>query len=349
MESSDDKAYMQRALQLANGGLGSVSPNPLVGCVIVAGGKIIGEGFHQVFGGPHAEVNAVNAVEDKKRLEGANVYVTLEPCSHHGKTPPCAELLASLNVGRVVIATNDPNPMVNGSGVAKLMAAGINVEVGLLRDEAQKQNKRFFTYHNQRRPYVILKWAQTKDGFIARSDHSSKWISDSGSRQLVHKWRTEEDAILVGKSTAHYDNPQLTARDWAGKNPLRIVIDRKRSLDPDLNLFTDNIKTIVYTLSASGKQGNVECVKLPENDFLTNLLYDLYERQVQSLIVEGGSFTINRFISQKLWDEARVFISEAEFIDGIKAPSLNSNTFSETKILKDRLLFYSNTLINGRA
>ncbi|XOV92077.1 MAG: bifunctional diaminohydroxyphosphoribosylaminopyrimidine deaminase/5-amino-6-(5-phosphoribosylamino)uracil reductase RibD [Bacteroidota bacterium] len=342
MEPTSDKVFMKRALQLAEGGMGTVSPNPLVGCVIVSEGKIIGEGSHQAYGGPHAEVNAVNSVKDKDQLIGSTVYVTLEPCSHHGMTPPCSDLLITSKVSRVVIAARDNNPLVNGTGIKKLNSAGIKVEQGLLEDEALRQNKRFNTFFLKKRPYIILKWAQTADGFIARRDYSSKWISNSSSRQLVHKWRTEEDAILVGRNTAHYDNPKLTSRDWQGKDPLRIVIDKDKSLNPTLNLFTDGKRTLVYTIKNSNQKGNVEWIKLTEKDFLSQLLTDLFQRKIQSLIVEGGSATLSQFISKGLWDEARVFIGETSFDDGISAPEIKLDPSSETKILKDRLLIYQN-------
>ncbi|MEQ9412696.1 MAG: bifunctional diaminohydroxyphosphoribosylaminopyrimidine deaminase/5-amino-6-(5-phosphoribosylamino)uracil reductase RibD, partial [Cyclobacteriaceae bacterium] len=217
-----DKFYMLRAMELAKNGIGHVSPNPLVGCVIVYEGKIIGEGWHGKYGEAHAEVNAVNAVADKSILNGAAVYVNLEPCAHTGKTPPCADLLVKHKVKRVVIANVDPNPLVAGKGIAKLKDAGVEVLTGVLEEAGRELNKRFFTFLKHKRPFVILKWAQTSDGFIARENFDSKWISNEYSRKLVHKWRTEEDSILVGYNTALYDNPKLTARDWTGRNPVRI-------------------------------------------------------------------------------------------------------------------------------
>jgi len=333
---------MQRAIQLAWNGLGHVSPNPMVGCVVVVDGKIIGEGYHQKYGGPHAEVNAITSVEDKSQLRKATVYVTLEPCSHHGKTPPCADLLISHQVKRVVVAARDPNPLVNGNGIEKLRAAGIEVDSGLCEAEAKEENVRFNTVFLKKRPYIILKWAQTKDGFIARSDYSSKWISNPLSRQLVHKWRTEEDAILIGKNTAIYDNPRLTSRDWKGKDPLRIVLDRNKALDKSLNLFTDEKPTLVYTLQSPEKHNQTSWIQLHENHFLEDLLTDLHERKIQSLIVEGGQATLQAFIDRGLWDEARVFIGNNVFKDGILAPKMTIEATSETKILEDRLMTYYN-------
>ncbi len=333
---------MQRAIQLAWNGLGHVSPNPMVGCVVVVDGKIIGEGYHQKYGGPHAEVNAITSVEDKSQLRKATVYVTLEPCSHHGKTPPCADLLISHQVKRVVVAARDPNPLVNGNGIEKLRAAGIEVDSGLCEAEAKEENVRFNTVFLKKRPYIILKWAQTKDGFIARPDYSSKWISNPLSRQLVHKWRTEEDAILIGKNTAIYDNPRLTSRDWKGKDPLRIVLDRNKALDKSLNLFTDEKPTLVYTLQSPEKHNQTSWIQLNENHFLEDLLTNLHERKIQSLIVEGGQATLQAFIDRGLWDEARVFIGNNVFKDGILAPKMTIEATSETKILEDRLMTYYN-------
>ena len=253
---------MRRALELAENGRGQVSPNPLVGCVIEHHGKIIGEGWHQKYGEAHAEVNAVNSVKDKSLLKEACVYVSLEPCAHFGKTPPCADLLVENQVKKVVICNTDPNPLVAGKGIVKLREAGIEVETGILEKEGLELNKRFFHYLEKKRPYIILKWAETADGFIARKNFDSKWISNTLSRKLVHKWRTEEDAILVGTNTALYDNPQLNARDWTGNNPVRIVIDRHLKLPADLHLFDEQIPTICYNLIKNRNSGNVTFVKV---------------------------------------------------------------------------------------
>ena len=214
--------YMHRALELARNGAGKVSPNPMVGCVIVHNGTIIGEGWHQQFGGPHAEPNAIAAVNNQELLKDATLYVTLEPCAHFGKTPPCAHLIIEKQIPRVVVCNLDPNPLVAGKGIKLLKDAGIEVKTGILAQEGAFLNRRFFTYINHKRPFIILKWAETADGFVARENYDSKWISNALSRKLVHKWRTEEDAILVGKNTALYDNPQLTSRDWEGKNPISV-------------------------------------------------------------------------------------------------------------------------------
>ena len=313
---------MHRAMELARLGFGNVSPNPMVGCVIVYNDKIIGEGFHQQYGGSHAEVNAVNSVEDKNKLSESTIYVTLEPCSHFGKTPPCANLLAQYQVKKVVIANIDPNPLVAGKGIEILQNAGIEVEAGILEDEGKDLNKRFLSSFTKKRPYVILKWAETADGFIARKNFDSKWISNEFSRKLVHKWRAEEDAILVGKNTAKYDNPILNVRDWEGKDPLRIVIDHQLELEKNLNLFNGDIPTICYNLERSEVEESLSYVKLKKTSFFHELLADLHKRNIQSLIVEGGANTIQRYIDVGLWDEARVFQSETCFGNGIKSPQL---------------------------
>ncbi|HSF55888.1 MAG TPA: bifunctional diaminohydroxyphosphoribosylaminopyrimidine deaminase/5-amino-6-(5-phosphoribosylamino)uracil reductase RibD [Algoriphagus sp.] len=331
---------MRRALELAECGRGSVSPNPMVGCVIVHGEKIIGEGFHQIFGGPHAEVNAVNSVENQELLNEATAYVTLEPCAHWGKTPPCANLLVEKGLKKVVIAAVDSNPLVGGKGIKILKKAGIEVETGVLENEARWQNRRFFTQIEKQRPYVILKWAQTQDGFVARENYSSKWISGTQSRQLVHKWRAEEDAILVGKNTALYDNPRLNVRDWVGKNPMRIVLDSNCELPASLHLFDQSIPTICYNSKKSESEENLDFVNLGRNFSIFDILKDLNSRKVQSLIVEGGSGVLSRFIESGLWDEARVFTGNAKFETGIPAPVLNQNPSETLTIGEDILNVY---------
>lgn len=320
-----DEKFMRRAFQLARLGAGRTSPNPMVGCVIVHEGKIIGEGWHQMYGGPHAEVNAIRSVSDRTLLPSSTAYVSLEPCAHFGKTPPCADLLVENKIRRVVISNRDPFPAVNGSGIKKLKSAGIAVEVGVLEQEGHAINRRFFSFHQKKRPYVVLKWAQTSDGFIARKNFDSKWISSELSRKLVHKWRSEEDAILVGTNTAKYDNPSLNVRSWSGSNPLRIVIDKRLKLDKSLHLFDTSIPTLCYNLEKSTEESNLSLVKVNEDSFLKDMMDDLYQRNVQSVFVEGGSHLLNSLISDGIWDEARIFISRTEFTDGIKAPHLSLN------------------------
>lgn len=338
--SEKDHLLMRRALELAESGRGYVSPNPMVGCVIVQNERIIGEGYHQLFGGPHAEVNAVHSVENLELLKGSTVYVTLEPCAHWGKTPPCADLLVEKQVKKVVIAAVDSNPLVGGKGVKILQKAGIKVETGVLEKEARWQNRRFFTQIEKLRPYVILKWAQTEDGFVAREDFSSKWISGSQSRQLVHKWRAEEDAILVGKNTAMHDNPSLNVRDWVGKNPTRIVLDSNLELPEDLNIFDRSIPTICFNSKKSESLENLDFVNLGENFLILDILNELHKRKIQSLIVEGGRKVLSHFIESELWDEARVFTGKTKFGTGISAPKLNQNPTETLHIGEDLLTIY---------
>ncbi|GAA4850236.1 bifunctional diaminohydroxyphosphoribosylaminopyrimidine deaminase/5-amino-6-(5-phosphoribosylamino)uracil reductase RibD [Algivirga pacifica] len=339
---SNKELYMARALELARLGRGKVSPNPMVGCVIVYQNKIIGEGYHQVYGGPHAEVNAVNSVEDKTLLKKAEMYVTLEPCSHHGKTPPCADLIVKHQLKKVYVCNLDPNPLVAGRGIDRLKENGIEVETGLLQEEGEAVNARFFTFMREKRPYVIMKWAQTKDGFIARKNYDSKWISNPLSRKQVHKWRSEEDGILVGTNTAHYDNPRLDVRDWTGSSPIRIVLDRNLRLAPkELALFDQSIQTICYNFKKSVEEGKVTYVKIPSENWLQEVLRDLYERKIQSIIVEGGAVVLNTFIAEELWDEMRIFRGDQHFGSGIPAPIFKGGYLvDERTVGNDKRLIY---------
>ena len=335
-----DKLFMQRALELAKLGKGSVSPNPLVGCVIVHENEIIGEGWHQKYGEAHAEVNAIASVENKKLLKASTVYVNLEPCSHTGKTPPCSDLLIQSSIKKIVIANEDSNPLVSGNGLKKLAQAGIEVVKGVLEKEGRELNQRFFTFMESKRPYIILKWAQTADGFIARENYESRWISNEFSRQLVHKWRSEEDAVLIGTKTATHDNPNLTVRDWSGRNPLRIVIDRFLRLPRKLNLFDRSQKTIFYNVLKHEEHENLVYIRLDEIDFFQELIHNLYLQKIQSVIVEGGAQTLNFFIDSGLWDEARIFSSTRSFGSGIEAPQLKGNLISQENIFEDSLKIY---------
>ena len=331
---------MQRALELAAFGRGRVSPNPMVGCVIVYQDKIIGEGWHQQYGGPHAEVNAVNTVEDQDLLRESTIYVSLEPCSHFGKTPPCADLLIEKQVKKVIVCNVDLNPWVAGKGIEKLGKAGIEVQSGILEQEGLELNRRFFTNIEKKRPYIILKWAETADGFIAREDFDSKWISNALSRKLVHKWRAEEDAVLVGTNTVHYDDPRLNVRDWQGKNPLRLFIDRNLRLSHTLHVFDKSQPTICYNLLKAEEQDGFCYVKLNNENFLGQMMQDLYKRTVQSVMVEGGAYLLNELIRQGFWDEARIFKSDVTFLQGIQAPAHPGKLISIEPILNDRLLVY---------
>lgn len=323
------KHFMQRALQLAQLGRGVVSPNPMVGCVIVHQNQIIGEGWHQKYGEAHAEVNAIGNAESNgfaSLLPNATVYVTLEPCSHFGKTPPCADLLIEKKVKKVIVCNHDPNPLVAGKGIQKLQKAGIEVEIGILETDGLELNKRFFTFIEKKRPYIIIKWAETADGFIAQENNKPLIISNKISHALSHRWRTEEDAIMVGTNTAISDNPRLDARLWRGKNPTRIVIDRHSKLPKDLHLLDGLQPTIVYRAF---------------ND-LEDILADLYHRKLQSLIVEGGSQLIQSFINQGLWDEIRIFEADKLIGTGIKSPVLDKARPSQTiKLQNDVLKIYT--------
>jgi diaminohydroxyphosphoribosylaminopyrimidine deaminase/5-amino-6-(5-phosphoribosylamino)uracil reductase len=332
---------MRRALQLAQLGLGAVSPNPMVGCVIVKAGKIIGEGNHEKYGEGHAEVKAVRVVKNDSLIEGSTVFVTLEPCAHYGKTPPCAHLLVEHKVRKVVICNLDPNPLVAGKGVEILEKAGIEVVSGVLQEAGREINRRFFTFFEKKRPYVILKWAQTKDGYVARENYDSKWISNEHSRQLVHKWRAEEDAILVGKNTAQYDNPSLTTRNWVGADPIRVVLDSTLSLNKDLNLFDGSVFTLVFNTQWNNEQNNVRHIKL-ESMSPKWILQTLFDLKIQSIIVEGGSTTLQSFIDAHLWDEARIFESENTFGTGISAPNMKGKLLEQKPIERDLLTIYQN-------
>jgi diaminohydroxyphosphoribosylaminopyrimidine deaminase/5-amino-6-(5-phosphoribosylamino)uracil reductase len=338
-----DQIYMKRALELSKLGIGYVSPNPLVGCVLVKDDQVIGEGWHNQIGEAHAEVNAVASVPDPLLLADCTVYVTLEPCSHYGKTPPCTDLLIQQRVGRVVIAMEDPFSKVNGRGIARLRENGIQVEVGLLRREAMNINRRFITNMTKSRPYVILKWAKTADGFLARKNFDSRWISNEFSRQLVHKWRAEEDGILVGFSTAKYDDPGLDVRSWAGKDPLPIFIDPELSLRGTKLLGKDsicinNIKT--------AEQGKCHLQKVSDTHNTAEILHSLFNIGLGSIIVEGGAKTLRSFLDHDLWDEARIFTSSATFAEGIVAPTLNQDAHFQKMVDTDRLEYYYNKL-NG--
>jgi diaminohydroxyphosphoribosylaminopyrimidine deaminase/5-amino-6-(5-phosphoribosylamino)uracil reductase len=338
--------YIQRCIQLAKNGLGTTYPNPMVGSVIVYNDTIIGEGWHQKAGEAHAEVNAINSVKDKSLLSKATIYVSLEPCSHFGKTPPCCDLIIKHKIPNVVVGTVDPNSKVAGTGIKRLVENGTNVTVGILEKECTELNKRFFTFHNKKRPYIILKWAESLDGFIApltKEKQEPVWISNAFSRQLVHKWRSEEQAILVGTKTVLDDNPKLDVRDWQGENPIRIVLDRTGKITDNYFVKNKKTKTIVITeqenLTASD---NLIFESVIFDIQLTKKIADiLYKYGIQSVIIEGGKQTLQTFIDDNLWDEARVFIGDISLKEGIKAPFLNE--ISKTVQLKeDQLKLFSN-------
>ncbi|MCV9926487.1 bifunctional diaminohydroxyphosphoribosylaminopyrimidine deaminase/5-amino-6-(5-phosphoribosylamino)uracil reductase RibD [Flavobacterium sp. LS1R49] len=339
--------YIKRCIQLAKNGLGTTYPNPMVGSVIVYNNVIIGEGWHKKAGEPHAEVNAVNSVKDKSLLKKATIYVSLEPCSHFGKTPPCCDLIIANEIPNVVVGTVDPNEKVAGRGIKKLLEAGKNVTVGILEEECNELNKRFFTFHQQKRPYIILKWAESKDGFISPEKNTDIilkrepiWITNLYSRQLVHKWRSEEQAILVGTQTVIDDNPKLNTRDWAGKNPVRIVLDQNNRIPKDSHIFNNDVKTIVFTKSkiVIEKENLIfEVIDFKQN-IIQQILSVLYQHQIQSIIIEGGLQTLQTFINTNLWDEGRFFIGNTYFTTGTKAPIITGKKLKKINIGNDELI-----------
>ncbi|MBF4470416.1 bifunctional diaminohydroxyphosphoribosylaminopyrimidine deaminase/5-amino-6-(5-phosphoribosylamino)uracil reductase RibD [Flavobacterium sp. HJJ] len=339
--------YIRRCISLAKNGLGATYPNPMVGSVIVYDGKIIGEGWHRKAGGPHAEVNAVNSVQDKSLLSRATIYVSLEPCSHFGKTPPCCDLIIKNKIPNVVIGTVDPFSEVAGKGIKKLIEAGIHVTVGILEEECNELNKRFFTFHQKKRPYIILKWAESQDGFIAPLEKSEKkpvWITNTYSRQLVHKWRTEEQAILVGTQTVLDDNPKLNARDWYGNNPVRLVLDQNNRIPKESAVFDNQTKTIVFTDSQNTiPEENTTFDSIDFKQNITGQIADsLYIHNIQSVIIEGGLRTLQTFIDANLWDEARIFKGEISLGRGIQAPLLPKTDSEKQLIEKDELTILRN-------
>ena len=333
------KKYIQRTFYLAKKGIGKVAPNPLVGCVIVKNNNIIGEGYHKEYGDKHAEINAINSVSNKKEIEGSSVYINLEPCNHFGKTPPCSDALVKLKPKEVIISNKDPNPLTNGKSIKKLIDNNINVRSNILKEEGEELNKRFFKNQIKKLPFIILKWAQTSDGFIAKSDGSSKWISNDISRTLVHKWWSEELGILVGAKTVNSDNPKLNVRSWDGKDPIRVIIDPNNRCSNKSDVLSDTLPTLIYNKKKESKVQNKQFVRLLEFD-LINILKDILSKGISSIMVEGGSFTLQSFIENNLWDEARVFVSGGKFKNGIKAPKIKLS--SPQKIGSDQLYLMKN-------
>jgi diaminohydroxyphosphoribosylaminopyrimidine deaminase/5-amino-6-(5-phosphoribosylamino)uracil reductase len=346
---SKHQKYIQRCIDLAQNGLGKTYPNPMVGSVIVYKDTIIGEGWHQKAGDPHAEVNAIASVKDKSLLKKATIYVSLEPCSHFGKTPPCADLIIAHKIPKVIIGCLDPNPKVAGRGVKKLLESGCEVAVGILETECKNLNKRFFSFHQKKRPYIILKWAQTSDFFIAPKDQEIGkpfWITGKAAKQLVHKWRSEEQAILVGTTTVLKDNPQLTNRLWEGNNPVRVILDQHLKIDKDAAVLDGNVKTIVLTSKnktdiATFKNVQFETVAF-DNNLAKHICEVLYTHQIQSVIIEGGAQMLNTFIEKNLWDEARIFTAKITLNQGIKSPVLIKKINQTVQIDDDQLSLYYN-------
>jgi diaminohydroxyphosphoribosylaminopyrimidine deaminase / 5-amino-6-(5-phosphoribosylamino)uracil reductase len=324
---SKDEVYMHRCLELASQGLGLTKTNPLVGSVIVHDNKIIGEGYHHEYGGPHAEVLAIRQVRDKSVLKNSTIYINLEPCSHFGKTPPCSVLIQKHEIPRVVVANSDPFPSVSGNGIAGLREAGVDVVVGVLEKEGEFLNRRFLTFHRKKRPYILLKWAETLDGYIDISRQEgdpvgTNWITDEVSRTLVHKWRSEETGLMVGTNTIIADNPKLNVRRWTGNSPLRITFDRKGRLPESANIFDNSQDTLVFSCMHDHFSGMHNSVVIDHDFSLSDVLDELYEQKVQSIMVEGGREIHEAFITQNLWDEARVFKGRMKFSQGVEAPNI---------------------------
>jgi len=321
-----EEKFMVRAIELAKLGMGQVAPNPMVGCVIVHRGTIIGEGYHRKYGEVHAEVNAINSVRNLELLCESTMYVTLEPCSHFGKTPPCADLVVKMKIPNVVIGSLDPNEKVSGRGIERLKMAGCQVITGMMEEECNRMNRRFLTFHLKKRPYIILKWAQTEDGFIDRERGEPEfgqptWITNDLSRMAVHKMRSDEAAILVGTKTALKDNPSLTVRAWNGNHPLRMVLDRMGVLPAASALLDQSTETLVFTETGIASKPNLEYISLQFGDgMLAEINRILVERGIQSLLVEGGKSLLESYLREGLWDEARIYIGNARFGSGVKAP-----------------------------
>lgn len=346
---SESEQFMQRCLELAEKGMGKVAPNPMVGAVIVYKGNIIGEGYHQEYGTAHAEVNAINSVRDKTLLKDSTLYVNLEPCSHQGKTPPCADLIISMGIKYVVIGTVDPNPLVQGRGIQKLITSGCDLKIGIMEKECRELNIRFFTFYEKMRPYIILKWAQTQDKFIGVQGEKVL-ITNSEVNKLVHQWRREEQAIMVGTNTALEDNPQLTVRYGSGKNPIRIVLDRIGKLTGEYYLLDGTTPTLIFTETEKKSRNNVEYISLSFNDnLLEQIMRVLYERKILSIIVEGGAHLINSLIGFGLWDEIRVLTSTKSLINQTKkefcvaAPVIQGKLKSERTITNNLVQVFRNT------
>ncbi len=342
---NNHETYMRRCIELAKLGAGFVAPNPMVGAVLVHNEKIIGEGFHQQYGQAHAEVNCINNVkkEDKEFINQSTLYVSLEPCAHHGKTPPCADLIIKNKIAKVVIGCRDPFVEVDGKGIEKLLNANVEVVQHVLENECMELNKRFFTFHTKNRPYIILKWTQSNNHKIANADYSKIFISNEFTNRTVHKWRSEEAAIMVGTKTALTDNPSLNVRLWNGRNPVRITIDKDLSLPSSLNLFNGEIKTIVFNTIKNEEKNNIIYYKMNDEKYLTKQIVDaLFKLNIQSVLIEGGTKLLQSFINENLWDEARVIINEQLIIDnGLNAPELrDAKLFYEEKIFSDHIYYY---------
>ena len=339
---------MHRCIQLAQNGKGFVAPNPMVGAVVVHNDTIIGEGFHRQYGDAHAEVNAIDSVKDPSLLKQSTLYVNLEPCSHYGKTPPCSQLIIDKKIPKVVIGCVDPFSEVSGRGIRMLQNAGVDVKVNVLKEECEQLNIRFFTFVQKKRPYIILKWAQSADGFIDKKRNPGDGkkpacLSDDFTQIATHKMRAEESAILVGFNTALLDNPALTTRLWNGKNPLRIAIDKDLNIPENFNLLDGSTPTLIYTNKEKGSEKNIIYPKIEfDKDILPQITADLYKRNIQSLIVEGGSILLNNFIQSGLWDEARMETAFILLDSGVPAPELKGNLLNVQKCKNSVISQYKN-------
>lgn len=335
----NDEVYIKRCIELAQKALGKTYPNPVVGSVIVHNQQIIGEGFHEKAGEAHAEINAINSVKDKSLISESTIYVSLEPCAHYGKTPPCALKITKLDFKKVVIGAMDSHDKVNGKGKKIIQEAGIEVVSGILEKECRELNKRFFTFHEKKRPFIILKWAESADAFMDKN-FSPYQISNQLSKQYVHLMRSEEHAILVGKNTALIDNPSLTVREIKGRNPIRILIDFYLEVPTDFNIYNNESETIIFNFFKDYENKHLKFIKIKRENTIHQILEKLYELQIQSVIIEGGRFTLQQFINKNIWDEAVVFKNPNLFMEnGTKAPEFNF-TPKKTEILRDNLIFY---------
>ncbi len=342
-----DKIYMRRCFELARKGLGFTRTNPLVGSVIVYNDRIIGEGYHHEFGGPHAEVNAIRAVKDPSLLPHSTLYCSLEPCAHHGKTPPCSMMILQKGIRRVVISNTDPFPSVNGLGISQMEQGGITVETGCLEEEGYQLNRRFFHFHHKKRPYVILKWAQTLDGFmdVAREPGDpvgTNWITGEVSRTLVHKWRSEEAGIMVGTNTVISDNPRLNVRRWTGDQPVRITFDRNGKLSGDANILDGSQDTLVFTGVPGKYSGRTRSLHIDPSYDIDDLMQELYDQHILSVFVEGGAKLHNSFLQSGLWDEARVFTGKMTFSQGVSAPHIKADPIEKLMFKETMLEVFTN-------
>lgn len=341
---------MQRCIELARLGAGAVSPNPMVGALVWHNGEIIGEGFHRQYGQAHAEVNAVAAVRDRERLAEATLYVSLEPCNHYGKTPPCTHLILQSGIRKVVVGSQDPHSKVDGAGLRHLREHGVELFTGVLEKECMDLNKRFFTYHARKRPYVILKWAETEDGYMGKDPgqvsagefQASRQLSGLSAMQYLHRWRSEEDAILVGANTALYDNPQLNVRHWTGKNPLRVLLAERPLTQAQLHMLEDAAPTLLFGAGPHEPLNEGVTRITPLTDVYKQVLDELHTRACLSLLVEGGAKTLQQFIDRGYWDEARIIRTPKYYANGIKAPRIGGHLMGKEKAGADEFLLIKN-------